>query len=345
MTTTLLVFLLTGAVVAAAGTVLARNGDVIAARTKLGGLWVGSLFLALATSLPELATDIAAVRFGAPDLAAGDLFGSSMANMLILALITLLPFGRELFARATIDHALYASLAIMLTCIAAAITLVQPRATVLNVGFGSIVILVVYLVGARAIYRHTMIAREVTATAEMTAGPEQRSVSPEAALTTAQQPPALRPAIVRFLIASLVVLVAAPRFANTANEIAVITGLGTTFVGTWLVGLATSLPELVTSIAAVRLGAYDLAVGNLFGSNTLNMTLFVILDAVHHGPILADIESAHAVSALVAIALMGMGLAALVFRAKGRWGLLEPSGGAMLLMYMGGLALVYASTR
>lgn len=344
MTTVLLVFLLTGAVVAAAGTVLARNGDVIAARTKLGGLWVGSLFLAVATSLPELATDIAAVRFGAPDLAAGDLFGSSMANMLILALITLLPSGRELFAKATIDHALYASLAIMLTCIAAAVTLVQPRATVLNVGLGSIVILVVYLVGARAIYRHTMIAREATATAEMTAGPEA-VVSPEDALTTAQQPPALWPAIVRFLIASLVVLIAAPQFANTANEIAAITGLGTTFVGTWLVGLATSLPELVTSIAAVRLGAYDLAVGNLFGSNTLNMTLFVILDAVHHGPILADIEAAHAVSALVAIALMGMGLAALVLRAKGRWRLLEPSGGAMLLMYLGGLALVYASTR
>ncbi len=57
---------------------------LIAERTGLGRLWIGVVPLATATSLPEVATDIAAVRFGALDLAAGDLFGSSMADMLIL---------------------------------------------------------------------------------------------------------------------------------------------------------------------------------------------------------------------------------------------------------------------
>lgn len=109
--------------------------------------------------------------------------------------------------------------------------------------------------------------------------------------------------------------------------------------------MSTSFPEFVTSIAAVRLGAYDLAAGNLFGSNAFNMTIFVILDAVHRGPILADSEAAHAVPALVAIALTSTGLAALVFRATKQWALLEPSGGAMLLMHLGGRAPVYASTR
>lgn len=345
LTTVLIIFVLTGAVVAAAGTVLARNGDVIAARTTLGGLFVGSIFLALATSLPEVATDIAAVRLGEPDLAAGDLFGSSMANMLILALITLLPAGRELFARATIDHALYASLAIVLTCIAGAVTVVQPGITILNVGIGSILILVIYLVGARAIHHHTLLAQQIGAAAELGAAPGHPGDSAPPAAENAEQLPSLRSAILKFLAASGVILFVAPRFAEAANELAVITGLGTTFVGTWLVGLATSLPELATSLAAVRLGAYDLAAGNLFGSNTFNMTIFVLLDAVHRGPLLSDIATAHVVSALVAIALMGMGLAALVFRAKRRFALLEPSGGAMLIMYLVGLALVYASTR
>ena len=87
MTVTMLLvsFSVAAVVVVMAGTVLARNGDVIAARTKLGGASVGSVFLALATSLPEIVTDISAVRLGAIDLAAGDLPGSSMANMLILA--------------------------------------------------------------------------------------------------------------------------------------------------------------------------------------------------------------------------------------------------------------------
>jgi Ca2+/Na+ antiporter len=69
---TLAGFVLTAAAVVYAGTRLARHGDVIAARTRWGRLWVGSLFLAIATSLPELTTDVAAIRLGAVDLAAGD---------------------------------------------------------------------------------------------------------------------------------------------------------------------------------------------------------------------------------------------------------------------------------
>ena len=345
LTSVLALFLLTGAVVVVAGTVLARNGDVIAARTRLGGLFVGSLFLALATSLPEVATDIAAVRMGALDLAAGDLFGSSMANMLILAFITLLPAGRELFAKATVDHALYAALAIILTCVAGAAAMAQPRITILNIGAGSLLILVIFVLGSWSIYRHTVLARRIGTTGELSSAPSGASAAGVGSAQTEERLPALRWAIVKFVAASAVIVVVAPRFAEAANDLAVVTGLGTTFVGTWLLGLATSLPEVATSLAAVRFGAYDLAAGNLFGSNTYNMTIFVILDAVHRGPILSDIDSAHVVSALVAIALMGMGLAALVFRSKRRFTLLEPSGGAMLLMYLAGLALVYASTR
>ena len=98
-------FILSAFVVVFAGVRLARHGDVIAARTRLGRLWVGSLFLALTTSLPGLTTNIAVVRLGAPNLAAGDLFGSSMANMLILALLSLVP-GAELFRRAALDNGL-----------------------------------------------------------------------------------------------------------------------------------------------------------------------------------------------------------------------------------------------
>ena len=139
-------FLGSATVVVLAGVFLARSGDVIAARTRLGGLWVGSVFLAFATSLPEIATDVVAVRMGLPDLAAGDLFGSSMANMLILALISLLPAGAGLFRKAAMDHALYASLAIVLTCIAAATILVRPTTTLVGIGPGSLMLLLVYVV-------------------------------------------------------------------------------------------------------------------------------------------------------------------------------------------------------
>jgi cation:H+ antiporter len=284
-----------------------------------------------------------------------------MANMLILAFVTLLPAGRDLFARAALDHALYAALAIIVTSIAAVLVLVAPAMTVVGVGPGSLLLLAVYLVGTRAIFRHTIVAQTAGRVVEMSGSSAEPAtpardrpapgegsgarvpLSPKPG--AGQRVPTLRTAVVGFLGAAVLILLAAPRFAHAANDLAIITGMGSTFVGTWLVGLSTSLPELVASIAAVRLGAHDLAVGNLFGSNALNMSIFVVLDAVHGGPVLSAVDPAHVISALVAIALMGTGLAALVYRAKRRFAFLEPSGAAMLLTYIAGLALVYAMTR
>jgi cation:H+ antiporter len=344
-TAIILGFSLSAVLVVAAGTALARSGDVIAARTKLGGLWIGSILVAAATSLPELTTDIAAVRLGAPDLAVGDLFGSGMANMLILAVITLMPVGSELFRKATLDHALYAALAILLTCIAGALLVMRPEASFLRVGPGSLLIVAIYLAGTRAIFRHTATARQAGTTIETAALDQAADHAPRDDAVAATVP-TLRGAALRFAAAALVILVAAPFFARSAAALAVLTGLGTTFVGTWLVGLSTSLPELVTSLAAVRMRSYDLAVGNLFGSNALNMSILIALDLAHGGPVLSVASEVHLVSALAGVALMSTGLAALVFRATRRFSMLEPSGATMAVIYVLGLALVYLqSTR
>jgi len=338
VTPLLIRFLVSALVIVLAGTWLARSGDVIAARTKLGGVWVGSVLLALATSLPELATDIAAVRMGAPDLAAGDLFGSTMANMLILAIVSLVPSGTELFRKAALDHVLYASLAILLTVIAAITVLARPTTTVAGVGAGSLLLIVTYAVGSRAAFRHGSLAREAGLTVEMSV-----AEAPAAESHALPEARSLRRAIVTFAAAALVILVAAPQFARSAEGVATVTGIGTTVVGTWLVGLATSLPELVTSLAAVRLRAYDLAVGNLFGSNALNMTIFPVLDVVHgRGPVLGVVSPVHALTALVGIALMAVAVAALVYRARGKVALLEPSSALIIIGYVAGLALIFS---
>jgi cation:H+ antiporter len=334
---TVLVFLATGAVVVIAGTTLARAGDVIAARTQLGGLWVGLLFLAAATSLPELATDISAVRLGAPNLAAGDLFGSGMANMLILALISLLP-GTELFQRAALDSVLTAALAITVTCIAAIFVLMDSMPSLGGIGLGSVVLALTYVAGARAIFQHTTLARSAGKTVEMVAQERVMDAiqSPESAI------PSLRRAVWHFGLAAVVILVAAPFFAHSAQGIAELTGLATSLIGICLLGLATSLPELVTSLAAVRLRAYDLAIGNLFGSNAFNMLIILPLDVAHRGgPILGVVSDVHAIAAMVGVLLMAIALAAIVYRAEGRLRMLEPSGLIMLLAYLLGLVLIF----
>ena len=329
------VFLLCAALIVAAGVRLAHYGDVIAARTGLGGLWIGSILLAGATSLPELATDIAAVRIGAPDLAAGDLFGSSMSNMLILALLDLLYPRAHVLRSATLDHVISAMLAIVLTAIAALFLLVRTEMSFLGIGPGSLLLVIVYFVGTRAIYLHN--AAERTTRREEAA---ERGEDEEPAGLT------LRQAGWRFGLAAAAILVVAPVFARSAEGIAELTGLGSTIVGTWLVGFSTSLPELVASIAAVRLGAYDMAVGNLFGSNALNMIMFSILDvASPSGPFLASVSQVHALSALVAIALMATGMAAIAYRAHGRLRMLEPSSTVMVGLYLLGMVVLFLRGR
>jgi len=335
-------FLASAAAVVVAGTRLARCGDAIAARTRLGHLWVGSVFLAAATSLPELVTDIAAVRFKALDLAAGDLFGSSMANMLILAVLTLLPVGVGLFRRAALDHVLSGALAVALSAIAAAVLVIRPPAEIFGVGVGSGLLLIVYLFGTQAIFRHSVTARRAAAVEEMSVPPRPEV---EDGTERAEGRRALRQAIVGFLVASVAILVAAPLFAGAAKRLAELSGLGATFFGTLLVGVSTSLPEFVTSLAAIRMKAFDLAVGNLFGSNAMNMAIFVPLDLVsRRGPVLAVASQVHAVSALTAIVLMSIGIAAIVQRAKKRFAALESGALAMVVVYLLGLWLVYGAT-
>ena len=143
-----ILFVSSAAALVVAGTWLARAADAIAERTGLARIWIGTILLAGATSLPELASDVAAVRQGNPDLAAGDLFGSSMANMLILALLDLSSPSRRVLRRASVQHAMSASLAIVLTAIAGAAVLAPRHPSILGAGLFSVTLAVVYTGGA-----------------------------------------------------------------------------------------------------------------------------------------------------------------------------------------------------
>jgi cation:H+ antiporter len=324
MTIALAVFVAAGMLLVLAGTVQTRAADAIAEITGLGRLFVGSLLLAAATSMPELATDVSAVRFGAVNLGAGDLFGSSLANMLILAAIGYVSAGTPVFRAATPIHAVTACLAIVLNAAAGVFVLARLEQPGWPIGIESPLLVAGFVVGMRIVYTHRTDGGPV----------EDRP--------TRRWTPHLRGALLRFSLAGAGLLVTAPAFAWSAKRIAELSGLGTTFVGTWLVGLATSMPEMVTAVAALRLGAVDLAVGNLFGSNALNMVVFFAMDLAYPGgSIFAALDPAHALSALLAVVLMALGLAAIVLRSEGRRSLLEPGSALMIAVYLSGLVLLY----
>jgi cation:H+ antiporter len=338
MTFLILQFIGLALVVAIAGTFLARAADSIATATGHGRMLIGSLLLASVTSLPELSVDLSAVRAGMVDIAAGDLFGSSLMNLLILAGLDLAWRGeRRMFSREAASHALSATLGIVLTGLAGTAVLTAgrlPPLAWLGIGGWSWALLVAYLLGARVLY----LDQRISARADREAAQGEATGQP------APDEPRSRHlgwAVMTFTAAAAVLLFAGPQLAHVAGALAERSGLGGTFVGTTLVAVTTSLPELVASITALRLGAIDLAIGNTFGSNAFNMILFVPLDAIHDGPLFAALSPTHAVTAMAVIVATAIAVLGQLYQARRRVPLFEPDALLMIFVLVGALTLVY----
>jgi cation:H+ antiporter len=149
--------------------------------------------------------------------------------------------------------------------------------------------------------------------------------------------------VLGFAAAAAVILVTGPFLAETAGRIAELSGLGETFVGTTFVALSTSLPELVTSLAAVRIGAFDLAVGNVFGSNAFNMLLFLPLDLLYPGSLFASVRPLHAVSGLAAIVATSVVIMGQLYQSETRVRFIEPDAWLVILLILAALGIVYAA--
>ncbi len=331
-----LLFTITAVAIVFIGTKLSHCGDQIAELSGLGRLWIGVVLMAAATSLPEVFTTMSAGWMEASDLAAGDLFGAGMSNMLTLGLIDLLYRRKQVWQQAAFGHTLTAALAVVLTALAAFFVLLRIEVVHLGVGLESLLLLILYVLGIRVVFRQEDMARRHR---------EQEVVVEhvtESAHTDANRRAALRRAVIKFSMGALALLVAAPILAWSAGWIAEETGITTTFIGTSLVALTTSLPELVVSISAVRLGAFDLAVGNLFGSNAFNMAAFFFADLAYRGGgLLSTVSSTHALTALWAIIMMNIGLMGIIYRAERRFMLIEPDSLLMIVVYVLGLWLLF----
>ena len=329
-----LVFLVSAAVLVQAGAALAAYGDQIADRLELSRLFVGSLLLAFATSLPELTADVTAARAGAPDLAVGDLFGSSMANMAILAIVDLLNRGR-VWPTVELGHARVAAVAIALTSLAAGAIYMPSTIRIGWVGITPILIAGIYVASIAWFRRTPLLARPGIEQAPEVLLQRPTGWSADAARVS------LRGLWLRFVAVALVILVAAPVVTLSVKVIADATGIAQSFIGAVLLAVTTSLPELIASLAAIRIGSYDLAVGNLFGSNVANMSVLLFVDLAYtEGPVLSAVSSTQVVSALGAILLMAIAVAAIVGVSETRLRRFEPDAIVLLIAYAATLVAV-----
>lgn len=329
---TLLEFAITAAVIIVAGSFLTGFADEIAKITRVGQLVIGSVLLAGATSLPELSVDLSAVRMRLPDLAVGDLLGSSLMNLLILAVLDLLHRSRgKMFSRQSAAHALSGLVSIALaTIVALGLLTAQTMApyTILGLSPAIVLVAIAYSFGVRLVYLDQRIAIRTAADQ----GHEEELVAPRMGLGKAT---------LGFAVCAGAIFFAGPFLAAASGRLAELSGLGDTFVGTTLVALSTSLPELVSMLAALRLGATDLAIGNVFGSNAFNLLLLLPLDFVQPGSLLAVISSKHTITCLAAALATQVAVMGQLYRVESRFRVIEPDAWVVIIIVVGALGLIY----
>jgi cation:H+ antiporter len=141
-----------GAVILVAGFLLARTGNALSMQTGLGGSFFGVVFLALATSLPEWSTVIAAVRLGRHEMAIADVFGTNLFNITIIVLVDVLHPGPPVMLEAGRFAGFAALLALALTALFILGMLERRNRTVLRMGFDSIAVLAAYAGGVVVLY-------------------------------------------------------------------------------------------------------------------------------------------------------------------------------------------------
>lgn len=299
-------FFLCLAVILFSGVKLARYGDAIAKKTGLGGIWIGLLLLATITSMPELVTGVSsAALVGLPDLALGTLLGSCLINLAILALLDILYRSNiPVLSQASSRHIALAGWGMLLVAIPVGGILAGEELSGLAlgwVGIPSIIILTVYLLGIRRIF-HAERNHQVHL---METSPSQYTEI------------TVRTACSKFALAAAAVIVAGIWMSFIGDEIAETTGWGATFVGSMFLAITTSAPELVVTIAALRLGAIDMAVADILGSNMFNIAIIFVVDLFYtQGSILSSVSSSHLISGATVAAMSLIVIVGLRFQQK-----------------------------
>ena len=235
--------------------------DLLDKKTSLSGAFIGGILLSAVTSLPELFTSISSTVFlDAPSLCIGNILGSDLFNVAALSVVTLIFFRRFLSASISKNHTIVLSF-VLLCYLALALNFFGIlRFDLLTVSITSVIILLCYILSVRFL-----------------SGEDGEEDEEE------NSPLTLRQVVIRFVFVSIGIVVTSILITYATDMISDRLGLAQGFAGALLLGVATSLPELASTIALFRLGNFDIAVGNIVGSNIFNFLILVVADILYTG--------------------------------------------------------------
>lgn len=294
-------------VIGVAGWRLSRYGDILAEKTGLSASWIGLILLATATSLPELVTGISAVTVAnATDIAVGNVLGATVFNLAFLVMLDFLYRKESLYSRAAQGHILSAALGALLIAFAGFGLLLDQAGfspTLGHVGLYTPLLALIYLLAMRVVYQY-----------------EKRTLAEFAEAAAARYPGiTMRQAWMGYGLAAAAIVAAGSWLPFVAKDLAGFMGWEQSFVGTVLVAAITTAPEAMVTLSALRIGAVDMAIANLLGSNLFNIVILAVNDLFYApGPLFAVVSPSHVMTALTAVMMSALVIVGLIYRPQGR---------------------------
>jgi cation:H+ antiporter len=330
------IFAIAAILIAFVGVRMAKVTDELAEKTGWGQAIVGAIFLGGSTSLSGIVTSVTAAAGGHSELAVSNAVGGIAAQTAFLAIADISYRKANLeHAAASIANLVQGTLLMSLLAIPL-LAAASPQVSVWGIHPATVILIVAYLFGLRLVSQ----------------AQEKQMWSPrQTQLTNVEETPAddsetsssgLGLLWVKFVIYALLVAGSGYLIANSGLTIASATGISESVVGGLFTAISTSLPELVTTVAAVRRGALTLAVGGIIGGNCFDLLLLAFSDiAYRQGSIYGAIENHQIFVMSLTILMVGTLLLGLLQREEKGIGNIGFESVLILVLYLGGVGLLF----
>lgn len=341
----LLVFAAAGAAVWVAGIYLSDTTDVLAMRFGLGEAMGGMLLLAVVTNLPEMAITVSAALNHSLGIAVGNILGGIAIQTVVLAVLDYFGVGKSAsltYRAASLDLVLEGVLVVAVLAVAVMGSQLPPSLIFWRISPAGALIAVLWGVGIWLISKaRTDLPWQDKGDApggqDAKTGKQKPTPAEAGAPTTAR-------AMLVFGAGALVTLAAGVVLERSGGAIAGHLGMSGVLFGSTVLAAATSLPEVSTGLASVKLGDYKLAVSDIFGGNAFLPVLFVLASLVSGQAVLPQAGKTDIYLTGLGILLTSVYVCGLIFRSRRQIGRMGLDSLVVLVLYaLGILGLVAIS--
>ena len=299
-------------------------GRIVSAGRLSEGL-MGVLILAAITSFPEMWTSVASVvKINAPNLGIGNLIGSVMFNLIIIAALDYRYGKAPILSSAKRYHLITCAFSlVLLGIVLAALSLKNLGGAsigLFGIGLESYLIFSIYLLGLSCINKF--------------------SAKEDAPRKKAGQ--GLINMYILLSICAAVIIGCGFWLASIGKSIVTTYGLNEMYFGTIVIGFTTSLPEIIVSIACLSIGSADMAVANILGSNLFNIAVIPLADLLYRrGYILSSVSSLHIYSSVLVIILTMVIFGSILYKPKKSFMRLGAGSITLILIFLLGNLILY----